>query len=75
VKPIPKPSFLDQCEPIGARDGQKRWRSHGGRRIYTWDALHGEIEVFNQRGEHIGVADALTGRMVKPPVRGRRIDV
>jgi len=36
--------------------------------------MHGEIEVFNRRGRHIGVLDPL-GRPIKDAVKGRRIDV
>jgi hypothetical protein len=37
--------------------------------------LHGEVEVFNPRGEHRGVMDAVTGRWIKDAVRGMWIDV
>ncbi|MGD0820237.1 MAG: colicin E3/pyocin S6 family cytotoxin [Desulfomonilia bacterium] len=74
-KPIPKESILEDCEPLGARNGIKRWRSPDGKRIYTWDSLHGEIEVFNNRGYHLGVIDPLTGEMIKLAVKGRKIDV
>ncbi|MFE3604213.1 colicin E3/pyocin S6 family cytotoxin [Streptomyces goshikiensis] len=54
----------------------KRWYSRDGDRIYTWDGEHGgEVEVFNKRGRHLGVAHPITGEMIKPAVRGRRIDV
>jgi hypothetical protein len=36
--------------------------------------LHGEVEVFNKRGRHLG-AMSPDGQYVKPPVRGRQIDV
>ena len=75
AKPIPKPSILDQFEYLGAFGGERRWRSDGGNRLYTWDALHGEVEVFNSRGAHLGALDPITGNWVKPAVRGRRIDV
>jgi hypothetical protein len=73
--PIPVPSILDDCEYLGAYNGQRRWRSDGGKRLYTWDALHGEIEVFNARGRHLGAIDPVTGAWIKEAVRGRRIDV
>ncbi|MFE7155334.1 colicin E3/pyocin S6 family cytotoxin [Streptomyces sp. NPDC057636] len=54
----------------------KRWYSPDGERIYTWDGEHGgEVEVFNKRGRHLGVAHPVTREMIKPAVRGRRIDV
>lgn len=46
-------------EDLGSKDGQKLWRSQDKERYYTWDALHGEIEVFNKRGKHLGVLDAI----------------
>ena len=74
-KPIPKPSILDDCESLGAFDGQRRWRSKDGERIYTWDSLHGEVEVFNKRGKHLGAVHPVTGRMKKLAKKGRKIDV
>lgn len=74
-KPIPRPSFLDDCVPMGARNKQPRWKSKDGDRIYTWDSLHGEIEVFNKRGKHLGAIDAITGALIKNAVKGRTIDV
>ena len=74
-KPRPNPCFLDQCESLGAIDGEKRWRSPDGKRLYTWDSLHGEIEVFDARGYHIGALDPVTGTYLKDAKKGRRIDV
>jgi hypothetical protein len=75
AKPIPRPSVLDDFEHLGAINGERRWRSDGGKRLYTLDSLHGEIEVFNARGKHLGAMDPRTGKMIKPAVRGRKIDV
>jgi hypothetical protein len=72
---IPSPCFLDDCEPLGFIAGERRWRNREGTRLYTWDYRHGEIEVFDRRGRHLGAADAITGVPTKPAVRGRRIDV
>lgn len=70
----PDPCFLDQMERVKRR-GRPRWRNKDGSRLYEWDELHGEIEVYNRLGHHLGVLDAGTGRIIKGPVRGRRIDV
>jgi hypothetical protein len=75
AKSIPHPSILDDFEYLGSFTGERRWRSDGGNRLYTWDALHGEVEVFNARGKHLGALDPVTGAWVKPAVRGRMIDV
>ncbi|QDG52181.1 hypothetical protein FIV42_15965 [Persicimonas caeni] len=45
-----------------------------GNYLYTWDGLHGEIEIFNMRGEHLGAMDAVTGAQIQGPVGGRRIN-
>jgi len=73
-KPIPKPSFLDECVSLGAFNGEKRWRSTDGKRLFTWDSLHGEIEVFNKRGHHLAVYDP-QGLWIKGGKKGRKIDV
>ena len=74
-KLVPSPSILDEFEYLGAPHGERRWHSDGGNRLYTWDALHGEVEVFNRRGKHLGSLDPITCDMIKPAVAGRTIDV
>jgi hypothetical protein len=75
VIPRTPPDFLEEQEALGFVHGALRWRSADGKRLFTWDALHGEIEVFNRRGDHLGAADAQTGAYIKDPVKGRHIDV
>ena len=60
---------------LGFKHGNQLWRSPCGQRYYTWDSLHGEIEVFNKRGKHLGAIHAVTGQLVKNAVKGRSIDV
>ena len=72
--PIPKPSFLDECILLGAFHGGKRWRSQDGKRLFEWDSFHGEIEVYNKRGHHLGVLNP-EGILIKEPKKGRKIDV
>ena len=43
--------------------------------MFTWDELHGEVEVFNLRGRHLGAMDPLSRDLIKDAVPGRRIDV
>jgi hypothetical protein len=59
-KSIPKPSILDRFEHFKVINGERRWRSHDGKRIYTWDAFHGEVEVFDKRGFHLGALHPLS---------------
>jgi Cytotoxic len=71
----PSPCFLDEMKAFGVRGGRRVWRDSTGERFYTWDGLHGEIEVFNRRGRHLGAADAVSGVLKKPADRTRRLDV
>lgn len=44
----PNPCYMDQFEFYKVIDGRKVYRGNG--RLYSWDELHGEIEVFNKQG-------------------------
>ena len=68
----PRPSFIDSPEKFRVSGNTQIYRSND--KYYTWDGLHGEIEVFNKRGYHIMVLDPY-GNKIKDAVRGRRIDV
>jgi hypothetical protein len=72
--PVAPDSFLYDMVRVPRR-GAPRWRSIDGDRLYEWDGLHGEVEVYDKRGHHLGVADGTTGELLKPAERGRRIDV
>ncbi|EIF00529.1 colicin E3/pyocin S6 family cytotoxin [Saccharomonospora glauca] len=50
-----------------------RWKDKKGK-IYEWDSMHAELEVYNKRGKHLGVVDHMTGEMKKGPVPGRRVE-
>ncbi|MFY7962296.1 MAG: colicin E3/pyocin S6 family cytotoxin [Elsteraceae bacterium] len=71
---IPSPSILDHLEKHKVVGDRQVWRNRRGDRLYTWDSLHGEVEVFNGRGFHLGAVDPLSGLMIKEAVRGRRIE-
>lgn len=71
--PIPKPSILDSCIVVGIDGGRKVYKDVVENVFYTWDSLHGELEVFNKSGQHLGASCPKTGIMTKPPVRGRKI--
>lgn len=71
--PIPKPSILDGLRVVSIEAGRKVYKDATEPVYYTWDSLHGEIEVFNKSGRHLGVADPVTGAIIKPAVRGRLI--
>jgi hypothetical protein len=71
--PIPKTSILDNYKVVRIEAGRKVFKDESEDIFYTWDALHGELEVFNKKGHHLGVAYPLTGQIIKPAVKGRRI--
>lgn len=74
-KPLPKPCWLDQFEVWRVVRGERVWRNEDGSRLFTWDSLHGEIEVFDRNGWHLGAVDAQMGELIKDAKKGRRIHV
>lgn len=58
-----------------AGNGRKTSGDGKGKRYYEWDYLHGEIEMYDSKGKHLGVLDPNTGAVYKPAVPGRKIDV
>lgn len=71
--PRPIPSIIDNFQVVGIEGGKKIYRDETENLFYTWDSMHGEFEVFNKRGRHLGAACPSTGVLVKPPVKGRKI--
>ncbi len=65
--------FLKELERVKSKGSRKRWVDSKGR-IYEWDSRHGELEVYDKQGRHIGVRDPRTGDWTKPRVPGRRIE-
>jgi hypothetical protein len=61
----------------GGKPGKGRYKkSPDGKEWWDWDNSHGgEIECYNKRGEHTGVRDPVTGKIIKPAEPGRRIDL
>lgn len=43
--------------------------------LYEWDHTHGDIEVYDGRGNHKGSMNPTTGDIYKAAVKGRKIDV
>jgi RHS repeat-associated protein len=73
--------YTKQTSPVWQRlkpyRGQTKSNGLSGaaREYYEWDYTHGDIEVYNRRGVHIGSMDPGTGQMIKPAVPGRSIRV
>ena len=57
---------------LSARSGRTKT---DGDKLYEWDFTHGDIEVYNARGEHLGTMHPVSGAMIKPAVKGRTIDI
>lgn len=61
----------------GLKNYRKNIKTNGlkgnARRYYQWDHTHGDVEVYDGRGVHLGSADPETGNITKPAVRGRRL--
>lgn len=68
----PRPSILDGMKKHIVLQGRQVYK--GEDKYYTWDGLHGEIEVFNKRGKHIMVLDP-NGTIIKDAINGRNINV
>ena len=80
---------LDASPPVFAASSNLPWRdlspfrgktktngkSGKDRRYYERDHTHGDVEVYDSRGNHLGSMDPETGEMTKPPVPGRKINV
>jgi RHS repeat-associated protein len=73
--------YTKQTSPVWQRlkpyRGQTKTNGLSGaaREYYEWDYTHGDIEVYNRRGVHIGSMDPGTGQIIKPAVPGRSIRV
>lgn len=39
-----------------------------------WDYRHGDVEVYDRKGQHIGSARANDGQIYKPPVSNRSLN-
>ncbi len=71
--PLPTPNYGDRLTYLGTFGGRKRWRDDVTKRLYEYDSRHGELEVYNQRGRHLGAVDVVTGQTIKPARKDRRI--
>jgi hypothetical protein len=70
----PRPSIVDSYKKHKVEGGRQYYFDPNEQRYYSWDSLHGEFEVFDKRGNHLGSVCPKTGITLKPPVRGRRFN-
>ena len=64
-----------KMNPIQGGGGlRERWIDAKGRRIYEWDSMHGELEVYRASdGAHLGAFDPITGERREDPKDERSI--
>ncbi|MEN5047120.1 S-type pyocin domain-containing protein [Pseudomonas koreensis] len=64
-----------KMNPVQGGGGlRERWKDAKGRRIYEWDSMHGELEVYRASdGTHLGAFDPFTGERREDPKDERSI--
>jgi hypothetical protein len=72
--PVPKDCNALEGLPRQVRANQRIWIDKQAKRMFAWDHTHGEIEVYNLQGKHIGVIDC-DFNILKPAVHGRYVNV
>ncbi len=58
---------------VKPKRGRARWKTPNGD-ILEWDSQHGDVEVYDRRGNHRGSAKPSDPSLYKPPVPGRTIN-
>lgn len=72
--PVPATPFINSLQSHRPIDGRRTWVDPVEKLIYQWDQYHGELEVYNRQGLHVGVVD-IHGTRIKRAVKGREINV
>ena len=64
-----------KMNPVQGGGGlRERWKDAKGKRIYEWDSMHGELEVYRASdGTHLGAFDPFTGERREDPKDERSI--
>ncbi|WP_437180878.1 colicin E3/pyocin S6 family cytotoxin [Pseudomonas tensinigenes] len=75
VSAFPGLKKAQKLNPIQEGGGlRERWKNAKGRRIYEWDSMHGELEVYRASdGTHLGAFDPFTGERREDPKDERSI--
>lgn len=55
------------------KNGIKTTGKGSGKKYYDWDHTHNDIEVYDNKGRHLGSMNPITRKMYKPAVKGRKI--
>jgi RHS repeat-associated protein len=71
------PSNSSYWKSLKPYKGKTRTNGKRGskKRYFEWDYTHGDIEVYDHNGHHLGSADPEDGHIYKPAVKGRKIKV
>jgi len=72
---LPKGTILDNYIYYRVINGHKVWCKENKKRYFSWDSLHGEIEVFDLNGKHLGALNPFTGQKIKDAKKGRHLNV
>ncbi len=59
-----KIQFMSKAKTTGEGNGKK---------YYDWDHTHNDIEVYDNKGRHLGSMNPITCKMYKPVAKGRKI--
>ena len=60
---FPDAKIVKRRTPISGGGLRKRWEDE--KFIYEWDSLHGRVEIYDKRGNHLGEFDPDTGEQTK----------
>jgi hypothetical protein len=69
------PDLKDEKPKTQVRGGgnkRARWKDKKGK-IYEWDSQHGEFEIYDKQGNHLGSYNPRT-KEKKPKVKGRKVE-
>jgi hypothetical protein len=53
---------------------RRRWKDAQSDTILEWDYLHGRLEKYDGRGNHLGEFDHVTGNLIGWPKPGRKVE-
>ena len=72
VKKLPSQSKIwKEYKSVGK--GRRTSGTGKKQQYYEWDYTHGDIEMYNSKGKHMGSVHPETGLIYKPAVKGRKI--
>ena len=74
-KPVNRQTdFFKKLTSVGVRNGKATYKDNNDY-YYQWDSLHGEWQMYNKRGRHIGVLNETGTRKIKDAIKSRKIQL